>query len=129
MLDRYSRTKHPYVILKFKSAALCKAGLKKLSERKRQRTRWSVQSLDAVRLKLSYDEPKTRHHVRLCVVKPYLLERLGKEACAVLGPDDEDPAEGPATGEETGRCAGVAANDAAANDRASTIMQFGPFSS
>ena len=103
-------TQHPHVILKFETAALCAAGLAKLNGPERQRPKWTVQALDAVRLKLSYGGPKTRHHFRLSVVEPY----LGKEACAILGLDHADAAEGAATGADTGPGAGAAANVAAA---------------
>ena len=105
----------PHAILKFETAALCTAGLAKLNGPKRQRPRWTVQALDAVRLKLSYEEPKTKHHFILSVVNPY----LGKEACAILGPDHADAAEGAATGADTGPGAGAAANVAAASVSAS----------
>ena len=108
-------TKQPYVILKFETAALCTAGLAKFNAPKRQRPRWTVQALDAVRLKLSYEDPKTRHHFRLSVVDPY----LGKGACAILGPDHSDAAEGAATGADTGPGAGAAASVAAASVSAS----------
>ena len=72
---------HPYVILKFETAELCTAGFAKLNASKRQRPRWTVQALDAVRLKLSYEEPKTRHHFKNSAVEPLLgqggLQNLG----------------------------------------------------
>jgi hypothetical protein len=103
------------VILKFETAALCSAGLESFNRPKRQRPRWTVQALDAVRLTLSYDEPKTRHSFRVTVVEPY----LGKDACTILVPDQADAAAGAATGADTGPGAGAAANAAAASVSAS----------
>ena len=108
-------TKHPHVILKFETAALCTAGLAKLNGPKRQRPRWTVQALDALRLKLFYAEPKTTHHFRLCVVEPY----VGKDTCAILEPDKADAAEAAATAADAGPGAGAAANDSAASVPAS----------
>ena len=104
-------TKHPHVILQFKTAALCTDGLAKLNGPKRQRPRWTVQALDAVRLKLFYEDPKTVHSFRLGVVDPY----LGREACEILEPDHADAAEEATTGADTGPDAGAAANVAAAS--------------
>ena len=103
-----AETKHPHVILKFDTAALCTAGVDKLSRPKRQRPRWTVEPVDAMRLKLFYGEPKTRHHFEIAVVEPY----LGKKACAILTPDQADAA-------GAGPSAGAAANVAAASVSAS----------
>ena len=78
----------PYVVLKFETAALCADGSAKLTAPKRQQPRWAVEAVDAVRLKLAYDEPKTMHSFKLSVVDVY----LGKGSCAVLGPTDADAA-------------------------------------
>ena len=59
--NKHGDYKYPpleYVILKFETAALCTDGLASLNVTTRQRKRWAVEALDAVRLKLSYGEPK-----------------------------------------------------------------------
>ena len=123
-------TKWPHVILKFENAALCTTALAKFNAPKRQRVKWAVQAVDAVRLKLSYEEPKTRHSFRVAVVEPY----LGKAACEILGSDEASAkaageilgsdetggsAEGAAAGKDTAPGAGAAAKDAAASVSAS----------
>ena len=98
----------PYVILKFETAALCADGLALLTAPKRQQPRWTVETVDAVRLKLAYAEPKSVHSFKLTVVEVY----LDKGSCEVLAPDDADAAAvAPDTGPET---AGPAADTAVA---------------
>ena len=77
----------PYVVLKFETAALCADGLANLTAPERQQPRWAVKAVDAVRLKLSYDEPKTVHSFKRTVVEVY----LDKGSCAILAPTDPGP--------------------------------------
>ena len=60
----------PYVILKFETAALCTGGLAKLNVDSPS-SYWTVKAIDAVRLKLSYEDPKTIDHFSVSVVNVY----------------------------------------------------------
>jgi hypothetical protein len=79
----------PHGILVFEDAAQCTAALAKLNAPKRQKVNWTAEALDDLRVKLSYEAPKTRRHFKLSIVNPY----LGKSARPLLGPDEAGAAE------------------------------------
>ena len=104
----------PSCILQFETAKHCKIGLAALTASKRQVPRWTVEAVDAVRLKLAYAEPKTLHTFRRCVVDAYLKT----VSCEILAPGAAGAAAGaPDTGPAT---AGPAADTAVATTAVAT---------